>query len=147
MSSFYITTAIDYINGAPHLGHAYEKIGTDVAARYKRMKGVDTFFTTGTDEHSLNVLKCAKEQRLSPLEYCDRMAEEFKHLCEVLRISYDRFIRTTDKDHEETVKARPEGWDSGYVYEAPTLGLSEVLGVLTRFWSRQMPYIDARGQR
>lgn len=123
MSPFYITTAIDYINGAPHLGHAYEKIGTDVAARYKRMKGVDTFFTTGTDEHSLNVLKCAEEQGLSPLEYCDRMVEEFKHLCEVLRISYDRFIRTTDKDHEETVKAIVQkAWDNGYVYEGTYAG-------------------------
>ncbi len=123
MSPFYITTAIDYINGAPHLGHAYEKIGTDVAARYKRMKGVDTFFTTGTDEHSLNVLKCAEEQGLSPLEYCDRMVEEFKHLCEVLRIGYDRFIRTTDKDHEETVKAIVQkAWDNGYVYEGTYAG-------------------------
>ena len=114
MSSFYITTAIDYINGEPHLGHAYEKIGTDVVARYKRLRGVDVFFCTGTDEHSLNVLKCAEEEGLSPKEYCDRMAERFKHLCEVLHISYDRFIRTTDADHEETVKTFvKKAWDNG----------------------------------
>ena len=123
MSSFYITTAIDYINGEPHLGHAYEKIGTDVVARYKRLRGVDVFFCTGTDEHSLNVLKCAEEEGLSPKEYCDRMAERFKHLCEVLHISYDRFIRTTDADHEETVKTFvKKAWDNGYVYKGTYSG-------------------------
>jgi len=123
MSPFYITTAIDYINGEPHLGHAYEKIGTDVAARYKRLRGIETFFTTGTDEHSLNVLRCARDEGLSPKEYCDRMAERFKHLCKVLCISYDRFIRTTDPDHEETVKAFVrKAWDNGYVYKGKYSG-------------------------
>lgn len=123
MSAFYITTAIDYINGAPHLGHAYEKIGTDVAARYNRLKGVDTFFATGTDEHSLNVLKSAKEEGLPPKEYCDRMAEQFRHLCKVLNITYDRFIRTTDADHEECVKAIvKKAWDNGYVYKGTYAG-------------------------
>ncbi len=123
MSTFYITTAIDYINGKPHLGHAYEKIGADVAARYNKLKGVDTLFVTGTDEHSLNVVKKAEEQGLNAKEFCDNMAQHFLELCRVLDITYDRFIRTTDDDHKETVQSIvKKAWERGYIYEGTYSG-------------------------
>jgi methionyl-tRNA synthetase len=104
LAKFYITTAIDYVNGNPHLGHAYEKIGADVIARFKRLAGYDTFFLTGTDEHSLNVARQAEAEGLSPKEFCDIMAGRFKSAWDKLNISYDRFIRTTDRDHVATVQ-------------------------------------------
>ena len=76
MKKYYITTAIDYINGKPHLGHAYEKIGADVIKRYKNQVGVQTFLLAGTDEHSTNVLKCADSLGIEPKQYCDQMAEK-----------------------------------------------------------------------
>jgi methionyl-tRNA synthetase len=99
MSKFYITTAIDYINGKPHLGHVYEKTGADVAARYRKLRGDEVFLLLGTDEHSLNVLKTATDQGLAPQDFCDRMVGYFQDLYRGLQIDYDRFIRTTDGDH------------------------------------------------
>lgn len=101
---FYITTAIDYSNAVPHLGHAFEKIGADVIARYQRFLGKDVFFLTGTDEHSQNVKRIADAQEISPKEYCDRMAEKFKQVWQVLNISYSRFIQTTDPHHIKIVQ-------------------------------------------
>jgi len=101
---YYLTTAIDYINAEPHMGHAYEKIAADVIARFKRLAGYDTFFLTGTDEHSLNVARQAEKEGVSPKEFCDRMSALFVRLCSKLNISYDRFIRTTDEDHIATVR-------------------------------------------
>jgi len=101
---FYITTAIDYINGKPHLGHAYEKIGADVMARFKRLQGFETFFLVGTDEHSLNVARKATEEGKPIQAFCDEMAGCFKEAYSLLGISYDRFLRTTETEHEDTVK-------------------------------------------
>lgn len=97
-----ITTAIDYTNGVIHIGHAYQKILADTLARFFRAQGHPTFFLTGTDEHGQNIEKKAAENGMSPKDWCDKISAENKKQLESLNISYDRFIRTTDKDHEET---------------------------------------------
>jgi methionyl-tRNA synthetase len=107
-SSFFLTTAIDYANGRPHLGTAYEKITADVIARYKRLCGVETHFLMGLDEHSLNVYRKAREQGLDPLVYCDRMAAIFRDVWARLDISFDDFIRTTEPRHKVAVQAMTE---------------------------------------
>ncbi|MDP3940280.1 MAG: methionine--tRNA ligase [Deltaproteobacteria bacterium] len=101
---FFITTAIDYANSTPHLGTAYEKIGADVIARYRRLRGDDVYFLMGNDEHSLNVEKRARELGKDPQAYCDEMAERFEATWRRLEISYDRFIRTTDEVHKNAVR-------------------------------------------
>ncbi len=100
---FYITTPIYYVNSLPHLGTAYSTVCTDILARYARLIGWDVFFLTGTDEHSINVEKRAKELSLTPLQYCDKMSEEYKKAWRKLHISYDYFIRTTQPEHTEAV--------------------------------------------
>ncbi len=101
---FYLTTAIDYVNSRPHLGTAYEKITADAIARYKRLTGAETLFVMGNDEHSQNVFKSAKEQGLDPLAYCDRMELEFRGAWDLLDVSYDDFIRTTEPRHKVAVQ-------------------------------------------
>jgi methionyl-tRNA synthetase len=96
---FYITTAISYPNGPPHIGHAYEVIATDAIARFKRIDGYDVFFLTGTDEHGLKVQQTATREGMSPKAFVDKMAAKFKEMGERLNCSFDRFIRTTDADH------------------------------------------------
>lgn len=97
-TKFYITTAIAYVNGAPHIGHALEFIQTDVLARYYRLLGIPTFFLTGTDEHGQKNYTGALAAELKPKEFVDRNAKAFEKLDKELGISYDRFIRTTDKE-------------------------------------------------
>jgi len=99
--TFYITTAIDYTNAPPHIGHAYEKIAADVQARWKRSQGYDVFFLTGTDEHGLKVQRAAEAAKTSPKKFVDKITKEFKDAWKALNISYDQFIRTTDKEHEK----------------------------------------------
>src|SRR3954464_13430525 len=101
---FYLTTAIDYVNSAPHLGTAYEKITADVIARYKRLAGFETLFVMGNDEHSQNVFRRAKEQGMDPLAYCDMMEREFRAAWDLLDVSYDDFIRTTEPRHKAAVQ-------------------------------------------
>ena len=121
---FYVTTAIDYINARPHIGHALEKIGADVAARYHRLCGDDVFFLTGTDEHSLNVQRQAEKEGLSPSEYCERMIPAFTEAWAKLGISYDGFLRTTDPQHEAAVKLLFERLvKTGYLYEGDYEGM------------------------
>ena len=103
MKKFYSTTAIDYVNSLPHIGTAYEKITADCIARSKRLLGYDVRFLMGTDEHSINVKKKAIEEGLSPQHYCDRMAPMFEEIWKKLSISYDDFIRTTEKRHITSV--------------------------------------------
>src|SRR6201996_7471025 len=102
--SFYITTAIAYVNGAPHLGHAYEAIATDVLARHMRQRGEDVFFLTGTDEHGEPVADAAKAQGLEPKDLADRNAERFQALMPRLEVSNDFFIRTSDERHKARVQ-------------------------------------------
>jgi methionyl-tRNA synthetase len=104
MSRFYLTTAIDYVNSQPHLGTAYEKITADVIARYKRLAGFETLFVMGNDEHSQNVFRRAKELGMEPLAYCDRMEREFRAAWDLLDVSYDDFIRTTEPRHRAAVQ-------------------------------------------
>ena len=121
---FYVTTAIDYINARPHLGHALEKIGADVAARYHRLCGDEVFFLTGTDEHSLNVQRQAEKEGLTPREYCERMIPSFIEAWAKLGISYDGFLRTTDPRHEAAVKLVFERLaKAGYLYQRDYEGL------------------------
>ena len=98
-NAFYITTAISYVNGAPHLGHAYEAISTDVLARFKRLDGYDVMFLTGTDEHGQKVEKTAVAAGKSPRDFCDDIAAQFQDMCRQLNISNDDFIRTTEERH------------------------------------------------
>ena len=123
---YYITTAIAYPNGRPHIGHAYEAVAADAIARFQRMQGRDVRFVTGTDEHGLKMVKTAREQGVDVLALCDEMSGYFKEMCDKLNISYDRFIRTTEPAHHhasvaiwEAMKAngdlyldRYEGWYS-----------------------------------
>ena len=96
---FYITTAISYPNGAPHIGHAYEAIATDAIARWHRLAGRDVLFTTGTDEHGLKMAQTARARGLEPKALADEMSAQFKRMDRALNISFDRFIRTTESEH------------------------------------------------
>ncbi len=104
MKKFYITTAIEYANSTPHIGHAFEKVGADVLARFKRMCGYETFFLMGNDEHSTNVEKNAQSMGISAMDFCNTMEEKFKNLWGKLDLSYDVFIRTTHPDHAKSVQ-------------------------------------------
>ena len=118
MSRFYVTTAIDYVNSRPHLGTAYEKVCADVIARYHRLKGDETWFVMGKDEHSQNVHRRALEQGLSPLAYCDEMEGEFRRTWDALAVSYDDFIRTTQSRHRASVTWLTQRiFDAGDIYE------------------------------
>jgi methionyl-tRNA synthetase len=96
---FSITTAIDYTNGRPHIGHAYEKVCADAIARFKRIDGYDVFFLSGTDEHGQKVQRNAESQGRTPKDFVDEIAGVFRAMGEALNLSYDRFIRTSDADH------------------------------------------------
>ncbi|UZE94118.1 MAG: methionine--tRNA ligase [Candidatus Pacearchaeota archaeon] len=98
---FYITTAIDYVNDEPHIGHAYQKIIADVLARWHRIIDDKVFFLTGTDEHGQKIARSASEKEKEPKEFCDVMSKKFKEAWKALNIEYDKFIRTTDSDHEK----------------------------------------------
>ena len=101
---FYITTAIDYVNATPHIGHAYEKICADVIARAMRLRDYNVIFQMGTDEHSTNVARKAAEEGKEPLVFCDEMVDKFLAVWEKLNLSFDVFIRTTSERHEKTVR-------------------------------------------
>ncbi len=105
MGRFYLTTAIDYANGDPHIGHAYEKIGTDVIARYKRLSGEEVHFLTGMDEHGQKVAQAAADKGISPQDFVDHIAGRFRAMWSRLGISYDQFIRTTNADHKTGARA------------------------------------------
>ncbi|KPG01178.1 methionine--tRNA ligase [Rhodopseudomonas sp. AAP120] len=102
--SFYITTAISYPNGAPHIGHAYEAIATDALARFQRLDGKDVFFLTGTDEHGLKMIQTAQREGLTPAELAARNAGRFRDMDDRFGISYDRFIRTSEEAHHRSVQ-------------------------------------------
>jgi methionyl-tRNA synthetase len=105
MARFYLTTAIDYANGDPHIGHAYEKIGADVIARYRRLAGDDVHLLIGMDEHGQKVAQAAAERGISPQDLVDELAGRFRDMWTKLGISYDQFIRTTDPAHKSGVRA------------------------------------------
>ena len=101
---FYITTAISYPNGAPHIGHAYEAVATDAIARFRRLDGDDVFFMTGVDEHGLKMTQTAAKEGLTPKQLSDRNVPRFMAMCDTLNVSYDRFIRTTEPAHYASVQ-------------------------------------------
>ncbi len=121
---YYLTTAIAYPNGPPHIGHAYEAIATDAIARFMRLDGYDVFFLTGTDEHGQNIERIAREKGISEQEHCDRISAAFRALWERYDIRYDRFIRTTEDVHRRGVlklwgrlraAKTPDGRDAVYL--------------------------------
>ncbi|MDB6114077.1 MAG: metG [Lacunisphaera sp.] len=123
MESFYITTAIDYVNGSPHLGHAYEKVLTDVIARFRRQMGDKVHFLTGTDEHGQKVQASAKKAGIDPQAYVDQASAEFRALYDRLDVSYDDFIRTTEPRHKKVVRAMLQQlFDKGEIYQAEYKG-------------------------
>lgn len=118
MGVFYVTTPIYYPNAPPHIGHAYTTVYADVLARYHRLLGDETFYLTGTDEHGLKLQRVAERAGKNPKELVDEMALVYKRYWAQLDISYDRFIRTTDPDHEELVRwALREMRSRGYIYK------------------------------
>ncbi len=102
---FYVTTAISYPNGRPHIGHAYEAIAADVIARFQRLQGRDVRFQTGTDEHGLKMARKAEEQGRTARELADEMSGYFQDMCDALNVKYDRFIRTVEDDHHRASQA------------------------------------------
>ena len=120
---FYITTPIYYPSGNPHIGHCYTTVACDSIARYRRMQGFDVMFLTGTDEHGLKIEQKAAEKGITPKQYVDEIVEVFKKLWSFMNISYDRYIRTTDDYHVETVqKIFKELYDKGYIYKGEYKG-------------------------
>lgn len=120
---FYITTPIYYPSGNPHIGHCYTTVACDSIARYRRMQGYDVMFLTGTDEHGLKIEQKAAEKGVTPKEYVDEIVKTFKKLWSYMNISYDRYIRTTDDYHIETVqKIFKALYDKGYIYKGEYKG-------------------------
>ena len=124
MPTFFITTAIDYPNAKPHIGHAYEKIIADALARWHRLLGEDVFFLTGTDEHGQKIEKAAKAAGKTPQQFVDDMVVHFKELCSKLNINYSKFIRTTDPDHVTVAQSVfKKVFDKGDIYLGTYEGL------------------------
>ncbi len=120
---FYITTPIYYPSGNPHIGHCYTTVACDSIARYRRMQGREVMFLTGTDEHGLKIEQKAAEKGVTPKQYVDEIVETFKGLWDFMNISYDRYIRTTDDYHIETVqKIFEELYNKGYIYKGEYKG-------------------------
>ncbi|MCW2688347.1 MAG: methionyl-tRNA synthetase [Mycobacterium sp.] len=143
---FYVTTAIAYPNGAPHVGHAYEYIATDAIARFKRLDGFDVRFLTGTDVHGLKMAETAAAEGLPTAQLARRNSDVFQRLQEKLNISFDRFIRTTDADHFEASK---EIWrrmnDAGDIYLDSYSGWYSVRD--ERFFTEAETVVNAEGTR
>jgi methionyl-tRNA synthetase len=120
---FFITTPIYYVNAEPHIGNAYTTVAADAMARYRKMQGCDVFFLTGSDEHGKKMAESAKQQGVTPKELVDRLVPKFKETWKLLDIEYDRFIRTTDADHEHAVKTLFKTLaDKGDVYKGTYKG-------------------------
>jgi len=120
---FYITTPIYYPSGNPHIGHCYTTVACDSIARYKRMQGYDVMFLTGTDEHGQKIEEKAKDKGITPKQYVDEIVEIFKKLWDYMNIDYDRYIRTTDDYHVESVqKIFKALYDKGYIYKGEYSG-------------------------
>ena len=118
MEKYYITTAISYTSGKPHIGNTYEVVLADAIARYKRSKGYDVYFQTGTDEHGLKIETKAHDAGIEPQEFVDSVANEIKRIWDLMDTSYDNFIRTTDKHHEEIVqKIFNKLYEQGDIYK------------------------------
>ena len=123
-NKFYISTAIAYTSGKPHIGNTYEIVLADAIARFKRLKGYDVYFQTGTDEHGIKIQEKAEDKGITPQEFVDGVAGEIKSIWDLMNTSYDRFVRTTDKHHEEIVKKIfKKMYDKGDIYKGEYKGL------------------------
>lgn len=123
MKQYYITTAIDYANGPPHLGHAYEKVLADVIARYQRLRGKTVFFLTGLDEHGQKVQQTAEKGGMEPQAFSDKIARAFQEMCKHLEISNNDYIRTTEERHKKIVRTILQAlYDQGNIYMAEYKG-------------------------
>lgn len=121
---FYITTAIAYTSRKPHIGNSYEIVMTDAIARYKRLQGYDVFFQTGTDEHGQKIEEIAAAEGITPKQHVDRVAGEIRKICDLLNTTYDKFIRTTDPDHEKVIqKIFKKLYDQGDIYKGHYEGM------------------------
>lgn len=121
---YYMTTAIAYTSGKPHIGNTYEVVLADAIARYKRAEGYDVYFQTGTDEHGQKIQEKAEKVGITPKEYVDNVAGEVKRIWDLMNTSYDSFVRTTDKDHEQQVqKIFKKLYDKGDIYKGAYEGL------------------------
>ena len=121
---FYLTTAIAYTSGKPHIGNTYEIVLADAIARYKRFKDYDVYFQTGTDEHGQKIEQKAKEANMSPQEFVDKNAGEVKRIWDLMNVSYDNFVRTTDAHHKEVVQhIFKKMYDQGDIYKGTYKGL------------------------
>ena len=123
-NKFYITTAIDYPNAEPHIGHAYQKIVADVLARWHKLQEEDVFFLTGTDEHGKKIQESAEKAGKSPKDFVNEESKKFREAWKSLNIKPNRFIRTTDKDHEKLVQEVIKKCDkNGDIYKGEYEGL------------------------
>ena len=115
---FYITTAIAYTSKKPHIGNTYEAVLTDAIARYKRLRGFDVYFLTGTDEHGQKIQQEAEAAGITPQAYVDKVAGEIKSIWDLFNVSYNKFIRTTDEDHVKCVqKIFNKLYEQGDIYK------------------------------
>ncbi len=115
---YYMTTAIAYTSGKPHIGNTYEIVLADAIARFRRQEGYDVFFQTGTDEHGQKIEEKAKEKGITPKEYVDEVSGQVKDIWKLMNSSHDKFIRTTDEDHEKQVqKIFKKLYDQGDIYK------------------------------
>ena len=122
--TWFQTTAIDYPNSRPHIGTAFEKLGADVQARYRRMEGYDVFFLMGNDENTVKVSKRAAELGQDTQAYCDDMARQFREVWDALDISYDIFIQTSHERHKQCCrKFIQKVYDNGHIYKGELRGL------------------------
>ena len=121
---FYLTTAIAYTSRKPHIGNTYEIVLSDAIARYKRQRGYDVYFLTGTDEHGIKIQEIAEQAGITPQEYVDGVAGEIKKIWDLMGSSYDKFIRTTDDYHVKTVqKIFKKFYDQGDIYKSEYEGM------------------------
>ena len=121
---FYMTTAIAYTSGKPHIGNTYEIVLADAIARFRRQEGYDVYFQTGTDEHGQKIQEKAEKAGITPKEYVDNVAGEVKRIWDLMNTSYDNFVRTTDEDHEKQVKKIfKKLYDKGDIYKGSYEGL------------------------
>ena len=121
---FYMTTAIAYTSGKPHIGNTYEIVLADSIARFKRMQGYEVFFQTGTDEHGQKIEEKAKDAGITPKQFVDNVAGQIKNIWDLMNTSYDKFIRTTDTDHEKQIqKIFKKLYNQGDIYKSVYEGM------------------------
>ena len=124
MEKYYISTAIAYTSGKPHIGNTYEIVLADAIARFKRLKGYDVYFQTGTDEHGEKIEQKAREAGVTPQEFVDEKAAEIKRIWDIMNTSYDKFVRTTDNNHERVVQdIFNKMYEKGDIYKGEYKGL------------------------